>query len=218
MKRINLNYWITAIAIGSLLNTSLFVLLPKLGKTEPPKAPSIIKVEFMAWQQPRKKQPTPPKNKPKLKPKPKPKLEKPKPKLAPPPKSLPKKKPALTEEPTPIEKPPIPEPAIKEEPTEEILPVPAPIFELTSMPRMIHRETPVYPPEMRAQGKEATVKLEVLLDVNGQVKKVTIKKSGGSLFDQAAINAIKSSTFMPGNINGKPVAVLMRIPVKFRLR
>ncbi len=215
MKRININYWVIAFVIGSLLNTSLFVLLPGLGKTAPPQPAPIIKLEFMAWQQPVEKQP-PPKIRPKIKPKLKPKVEKPKSKRAPPPEPI--KKPMLTEDPEPPEKTVIPEPAVKNEPVAEALPVPAPIFELTSMPRMIHRETPVYPAEMRAQGKEATVKLEVLLDIKGLVRTIVIKKSGGNLFDQAAINAINASTFMPGNINGKPVAVLMRIPVKFSLR
>jgi len=172
----------------------------------------------MAWQQPVEKQSPSPKTKAKIEPQPKlkPRVEKPKPKLAPPPEPI--KKPVLTEEPELTEKTVIPEPVAKDEPVEEVLPVPAPIFELTSMPRMIHRETPVYPAEMRAQSKEATVKLEVLLDIKGRVRNIVIKKSGGHLFDQAAINAINTSTFMPGNINGKPVAVLMRIPVKFRLR
>ena len=83
---------------------------------------------------------------------------------------------------------------------------------------MIHRETPVYPPDMKAQGKEAVVKLKVLIDTKGKVRQVTVKKSGGYQFDLAAIEAIKNSTFTPAKVEGRSVSVLMLIPVKFKLR
>jgi len=220
----------------------LFLFLPALGRTEPPSPPQVIELEFMAWQQPIQKKIAPPKKvipkpkkipKPKPKPRPKPVKKKitPKPKVVTKPtpqpvlaeeviadKSQPKVKPTeIIEEPIEPETPnfPIPKDA---EFSDEALPIPTPIFQLTSLPRMIHRQTPVYPPDMKQQGKEATVKLEVLLDVKGKIRKITIKRSGGVAFDQAAIEAIENSSFMPANIEGKPVAVLMKIPVKFRLR
>ncbi len=229
--------WVAAIVIGSLINICLFLFLPAIGRTAPPQKPQIIELEFMAWQQPiQQKMKTPEKVKKKTKEQPKPKLKPKKKKIKPLPKPKPKPipRPVLSETVVPekIKSKPIEPPTIKPElkeptltPVKETadtndveLPTPIPIFKLTSLPRMIHRQRPTYPPSMRQQGKEATVKLEVLLDIKGVVRTVTIKKSGGELFDQAAIEAIKSSTFMPANINGKPVAVLMKIPVKFRLR
>lgn len=242
MKTHNSSYWFVAFILGSVINMSLFLFLPALGRTEPPPPPQVIELEFMAWQQPVQKKISKPKKvipkpkkipKPKPKPTPKPvkKVTKPKPK----PVSKPVPQPVLAEKLIPDKSKPAIEPTKmieeSEEPvapdfpvpkdaefSDEALPVPTPIFQLTSLPRMIHRQTPVYPPSMKQQGKEATVKLEVLLDIKGKIRKVTVKKSGGEEFDQAAIEAIKNSTFMPANIEGKPVAVLMKIPVKFRLR
>jgi len=227
--------WITAIVIGSLINIGLFLFLPAIGRTPPPQEPQIIEVEFMAWQQPiQQKTKTPEKIKQKPKDQPKPKPQPKKKEIKPLPKPMPKPvpRPVLSEKALPEKiktkpikppttKPELPTPTPLKKTTDTAaveLPTPVPIFKLTSLPRMIHRQRPTYPPDMRQQGKEATVKLEVLLDIKGVVRKVTIKKSGGDAFDQAAIEAIKSSTFMPANINGKPVAVLMKIPVNFRLR
>ena len=235
MKIANNSYWFIAFVLGSLINMSLFLILPAIGKTKPPAPPQIIELEFLAWQQPVQKKINKPAPKPKKvakpKPKPKKKIIKPKPKIKPPPvkkqelaeKVIPKKTTPFIKPQEEIDEPA--EPAVSNLPaqkntdlTEEALPTPIPIFQLTQLPRMIHRQTPIYPPEMKQKGKEATVKLEVLLDIKGQIRKITIKKSGGEAFDKAAIEAIKSSTFMPANIKGKPVAVLMKIPVKFRLR
>ncbi len=102
--------------------------------------------------------------------------------------------------------------------TTEVLPIPVPIFQLSDMPQYLHKETPVYPPAMRARGETATVKLEAYIDKKGKVRKVTIIQSAGKEFDQAAKKAIWASTFSPAKADGKAVAVLLRLPVKFNLR
>jgi len=240
MSQTNSPTWAIAFIIGSLLNIGLFLVLPKLGRTDPPAPPPVITLDFVAWQLPVKEKA--PEAKPKPKPKkvvekkekPKQQLKKPEPKPAEPVKPKPVEKPVFTEEPeiTPPDEPPKPiEPEPVEEPVlptvaetaenivdEEELPTPAPIFQLTSMPRMIHRETPIYPAIMRAQGKEGKVRLEVLIDSKGKIRKVTVIKSAGEAFDKAAIAAISNSSFTPGNIDGKPVAVLLKLPVNFTLR
>lgn len=242
MKNHGYHYWTIAVIFGSLINMGVFLILPALGKTEKPTPPQIIELEFMALQpptvkkiQPQKKQPPKAKKLPKPKPKPIPKPIPKKIKPIPKPKLRPAPEPVLSEKITPkkitpvtppketIEGPVEPPPPITPVHTdtdarEDSLPTPVPIFQLTQLPRMIHRQKPVYPPAMRQQGKEATVKLEILLDTKGKIRKITVKKSAGNAFDQAAVAAIKNSTFMPANIKGKPVSVLMKIPVKFRLR
>ncbi|RFA29270.1 hypothetical protein CAI21_09290 [Alkalilimnicola ehrlichii] len=71
---------------------------------------------------------------------------------------------------------------------------------------------------MRQQGREGVVRLEVLIDHRGQVVQVTVSESAGEAFDQAAIAAMRASSFSPGRMDDKPVPVLMRIPVSFKLR
>ncbi len=102
--------------------------------------------------------------------------------------------------------------------TQEHLPAPVPVYRLSGLPRFIHQEKPVYPPHLRRRGKEATVKLEIYIDANGEVRDIRILKSAGPAFDQAAVAAIRASTFAPGHVAGKPVPVLMRLPIRFRLR
>lgn len=101
--------------------------------------------------------------------------------------------------------------------TEASLPTPVPIFQLTQTPRFLHREVPVYPEVMRAQGVTGVVKLEVLIDKEGRVRTIRILKSAGENFDEAAKRAILASNFYPAEINNEAVAVLLRLPVKFNL-
>lgn len=100
---------------------------------------------------------------------------------------------------------------------ETSLPTPVPYFKLSDLPRFIHQETPVYPEDMRASGITGIVEVVVLLDKTGKVRQITILKSAGESFDQAAINAINASTFVPARVDGKPVSALLKMPVKFKL-
>lgn len=99
----------------------------------------------------------------------------------------------------------------------EALPTPVPFFKITNAPRFLHRETPVYPDAMRAVGVSGVVKLEALIDKQGRVRQVTILTSAGKQFDEAATHAIMASSFYPAEVDKKPVAVLLRLPVKFEL-
>lgn len=111
-----------------------------------------------------------------------------------------------------------PTPPMLIEPAEDALPNPVPIFKLTQAPRFLHREVPVYPETMRNQGISGVVKLEALIDKQGRVRKVNILKSAGKHFDDAAKRAILASSFYPAEVENEPVAVLLRLPVKFDLR
>lgn len=101
--------------------------------------------------------------------------------------------------------------------SEDSLPSPMPFFKLSDLPRFMHREVPVYPENMRANGKTGIVELSVLIDKAGKVREITILKSAGEYFDKAAIDAIKASSFMPAKVDGKPVTSLLKMPVKFKL-
>ncbi|MDH5544104.1 MAG: energy transducer TonB [Gammaproteobacteria bacterium] len=204
--------WLLAFVIGSMINTALFLILPRLGYSDPPPPAPIIKLDFVAWQEPIVKPIEPPKKaKPIPKPKPRPKPAEPRP--VPP---EPVKEPVLTEkEQAPVEE--VVEQEIIEEPPEELMPTPTPVHELTNMPRIVHKADLIYPPAMRAQNKQALVKLEVLIDAEGRVRQTRVIKSGGEEFDKAAMEMAMGSTFIPANINGKPVPALYKIPYTFTL-
>jgi len=101
--------------------------------------------------------------------------------------------------------------------TDEGLPDAVPFFKLTESPQFLHRETPVYPESMRASGRRGVVILSVFIDKTGKVRKVTVLESGGEQFDIAAIHGMQASSFIPAKIDGKAVAVILKMPVEFRL-
>jgi TonB family protein len=226
------DYWLTAFVLGSAIVWGLMLSLPHLA-TRPAVLPApVIAIDFIPWQPPAppkpQKKPEPP-AKPKPKPQPK-KVEVPKPKPVEKPK--PKPQPVMAEKiipqeieppPEPVEEEELPEPVIEqpvetEEVETDVLPEPTPLAELTSLPRFLHRERPIYPPAAKASGREATVKLAVLIDADGRVRKVSVIKSAGDAFDQSAMTAMRSSSFEAARVDGKKVSVLLRVPVKYRLR
>ncbi len=99
----------------------------------------------------------------------------------------------------------------------EVLPVPTPVFQLTTMPKFLHKKNPEYPSHLRNTGVEGMVKLQLLIDEKGKVRKVSVLRSAGDGFDNAAMRAMYKSTFIPAKVNNKSVAVLLTMPITFRL-
>lgn len=155
---------------------------------------------------------------------------KPKPKIVKP-KVKPTQKPraAIVEPPKPIlndkprknivEKEKIAEPmeSLDSHVAEEILPEPTPIFQLTAMPKFLHKSQPNYPSQLRSSGVEGVVKLQLLIDAQGNVRKISILSSAGDAFDNSAMHAMYKSTFIPAKVNNESVPVLLTMPIKFRL-
>lgn len=106
---------------------------------------------------------------------------------------------------------------ITQQQIEPSLPVPVPIFKLTAVPQFLHKEALVYPEVMRSSGITGIVKLAILIGKEGKVYQVTVIKSAGEAFDEAAKKALLASTFVPAKVGDKKVAVELRMPVKFRL-
>lgn len=189
----------------------------------------LLVVELTTWPTPAKQEAPKPQQKPVHKKKATKKIAPPpEPELAPVAKKIVEEKPPEPVEPIPVEE--IVQEVIEKVvepiqsltpmltgPMEKTLPTPVPIFRLTQAPRFLHRETPVYPDEMRRQGVSGVVKLEALIDKEGRVRKVSILQSAGENFDAAAKRAILASRFYPAKVERKPVAVLLRLPVKFSL-
>jgi len=228
-KNHNFLFWLSAIVIGSILNAGLFFILFSFIRSEPVNEVGAIAMNFVVWEKPVetplkkpkpivKKKPTP-KSKPIRKKESKPK---------------PIKKPVLTEKITPVEKEPEPKPVeepiidpdpiIEPEPIleeefidDQSLPIPTPMFKLSDPPRELEKGRPIYPPSMRATGKTVIVNMELFIDVRGRVRRVKIIKSGGDVFDEAAKNAALKWKYIPGNIKGRPVAVIMKRNIRFSL-
>lgn len=90
-------------------------------------------------------------------------------------------------------------------------------FGETNAPRFIHRAMPVYPPLARRRGKEGRVVLTLLIDKTGKIEKIDVTEPAGFGLTEAAIDAVKKSTFAPAHVGGKKVASRAVLPIRFKL-
>jgi TonB family protein len=89
--------------------------------------------------------------------------------------------------------------------------------EIEKMPEVIHRVTPVYPPQCTREGIEGTVVLECLLSDSGTVDSITLVRSVHPLLDSSAITALRQFKFSPALAGGEPVPVLLQYEIPFTL-
>ena len=125
-------------------------------------------------------------------------------------------------EPTPVTEPEQPQKIVKQStPSKAVIknrPQPMPLFKLTSIPRFQKQISPGYPEQMRRLGREGKVELELLIDSDGSIYEVKVVKSAGTLFDKAALDAVKDAKLTPARIGIENVAVKLQIPIVFKLR
>lgn len=91
-------------------------------------------------------------------------------------------------------------------------------FGAAAAPLFLHRAMPVYPLFARKLGKEGTVLLRLAIDERGNLLQVEVVEKAGFGFVEAAVDAVKKSTFLPAKKDGKPVASRALLPVRFVLR
>jgi len=106
---------------------------------------------------------------------------------------------------------------VDEKSKQQEYPSPVPVFRLTQAPHFLHKEPLVYPESMRTLGTDGIVKLSVLIDKYGVVRKVTVVESAGKAFDEQARISMHASTFFAAKVKDKPVAAILKISVKFNL-
>jgi len=92
-------------------------------------------------------------------------------------------------------------------------------YEATSRPVVLEKISPDYPRLAEIAGVEGLVILEAVIRKDGTVGQVTVRKAppGKLGFDRAAVAALRQWIFRPGEMNGRPVDVIMTLTVKFRL-
>jgi protein TonB len=85
-------------------------------------------------------------------------------------------------------------------------------------PQLLGKIEPIYPEAAKAQGIKGRVTLRVELDAAGEVSEISVLKSDSELLNEAAITAVKKVKFKPAQLEGKPIACTVIIPVDFRLQ
>ncbi|MDB4981568.1 MAG: Ferric siderophore transport system, periplasmic binding protein TonB, partial [Myxococcales bacterium] len=96
------------------------------------------------------------------------------------------------------------------------LPIPVPEVFISEPPRLLNEVKANYPPEAQRMGIEGAVEMKLLLDENGDVRKVTITKPAGHGFDELARAAIKKAKFTPARTSdGKAVPMSLTYTYRF---
>jgi|WetSurMetagenome_2_1015567.scaffolds.fasta_scaffold354145_1 TonB family protein len=90
-------------------------------------------------------------------------------------------------------------------------------FGSVGAPSFLHKEIPAYPMPARRMGKEGKVVLKLMIDSKGNLRSIEVIESAGFGFTEAAVDAIKKSSFTPASRNGIKVAARAILPIRFRL-
>ncbi len=91
---------------------------------------------------------------------------------------------------------------------------PLPIGGDVKQARLIKSVPPIYPSTARAEHIFGAVKIDALIDVNGNVSTLKIL-SGPGLLHQAALEAVKQWKYEPAQLDGKPTPVHLTVTVQF---
>jgi protein TonB len=84
-------------------------------------------------------------------------------------------------------------------------------------PAFLHREMPVYPMMARRLGREGKVVLKLTIDEEGNLLDIKVIDKAGYGFTEAAVEAVKKSTFLPAKKDGKRIASRALLPIRFQL-
>lgn len=86
-------------------------------------------------------------------------------------------------------------------------------------PHLASSPTLVYPAPLLLAGISGRVVLEAVIDTTGRVEdgSVRVVESSEPRFNPAAREYIRGARFTPGRIGGRPVRVVFRMPVEFKL-
>ncbi|MDI7261015.1 MAG: energy transducer TonB [Thermodesulfobacteriota bacterium] len=85
-------------------------------------------------------------------------------------------------------------------------------------PKFLRRTLPIYPVMARRMGKEGRVVLRLTIDEKGNLSNVEVIENAGYGFAEAAVEAVRKSSFLPALKDGKPVASRAILPIRFSLR
>ena len=75
----------------------------------------------------------------------------------------------------------------------------------------------LYPPQARADGRQAVVVVDIHIDAEGRVTASEVVQSADAAFDDAAVRAARLLRFTPAYAGGRAVAVKMRQAIQFKL-
>lgn len=85
-------------------------------------------------------------------------------------------------------------------------------------PTATERTPPSFPARARSLGQSGSVTLSFVVDIDGSTQDVhVVEAEPPGVFDDAAVDAVKTWRFEPGQFEGSPVAVRVRQTLRFTL-
>lgn len=85
-------------------------------------------------------------------------------------------------------------------------------------PRFVQRVVPKYPELARRKGREGLVMLRLTIAPDGRLLDVRVEDGGGFGFEDAAMEAVRNSTYAPATRNGQAVECSALLPIRFALQ
>lgn len=82
-------------------------------------------------------------------------------------------------------------------------------------PKEAYTLVPAYPDELREQGIQGQVGLQVTIDEKGMVVEVKVAKSLHPYLDFAAVQAVRQWKYEPATQDGKPIPVTVKVTMNF---
>jgi TonB family protein len=85
-------------------------------------------------------------------------------------------------------------------------------------PVLLAGRAPSYPDALRAAGIAGRVMVQAVIDTLGRAEPgLTVVESAHTGFEAAALEYVRRAVFRAARVQGRPVRVLIRLPVDFRL-
>lgn len=75
-----------------------------------------------------------------------------------------------------------------------------------------------YPEMARRNGIEGIVLVGALIGKDGRIENIKVIESDNEILDEAAVKAVRETSFTPAQQNGQAVRVWARVPIRFTLR
>jgi protein TonB len=94
------------------------------------------------------------------------------------------------------------------------------VADVEDLPALLAAPHPVYPERLRRAGIAGRVVVEAVIDTIGRAEpgSVRVIETHHPGFDAAARDYVLRAVFRPARVNGRPVRVLVRVPIEFALR
>ena len=89
---------------------------------------------------------------------------------------------------------------------------------IDEQPALLAGRPPAYPEQLRSAGVEGRVVVQAVIDTLGRAEPgATVVESSHPGFEAPGLEYVRRALFRPGRMHGRPVRVLIRLPVDFRL-